>query len=836
MAWRDSRRNRMRLLLFISSIVIGIAALVAINSFGENLETDINKESNKLLGADLVVEGRYPMPDSLNAVLKPFEAEHTEAINFASMVLIPKNGGTRLVQIKGIEGAYPYYGTVETVPASAYTSFQDGQNALVEKTLMVQFGLVPGDEIKVGKVVFNIAGQLNTAPGRTGFAGSIAPVVFVPKRYIKETGLVQLGSRVEYQYYYKMQESVDLAQVVQDTLAKSIRAASLSFDTAEDRKQGFANAYKNLNNFLNLIGFIALLLGCIGVASAVHIYIKSKLPTVAVLRTLGTSGRQAFLIYLIQIAVMGLIGAILGALLGSVLQKLLPTVLGEFLPLENVSTAISTKAVLQGVVTGLAVAVLFALLPLLGIRKISPLQTLRASYEESTGASDPYRWLVIALIAFFIGGFAWFQTGEWKVAGVFIGVVAVSFLLLAAVARLIMWLVRRFFPVKWSYIWRQGLANLYRPNNQTLILMVSIGLGTALISTLFFTQDLLLGQVEFTGRNEQPNMILYDIQTDQKEAVAQLTKDSGLPLLQQVPIVTMRMNTIDGIDKMQNAADTTEARKRGWVFRREYRVTYRDTLIETEKVVDGEWHGDKPKDDKVYISISTNLAEDMKVEIGAKLVFNVQGAMVETEVSSIREVDFSRIQTNFFVVFPTGVLESAPQFHVVVTRTPDEASSGNFQRDLVSAFPNVSAIDLTQILKTVNTILDKISFVIKFMALFSVLTGILVLISSVVLSKYQRVKESVLLRTLGANRSQILRINAVEYFLLGALASLTGIFLSFGISWLIATYQFEIPFRPKIGPPFWVFLSITVLTVIIGLLNSRDVVSRPPLEVLRREV
>ena len=228
--------------------------------------------------------------------------------------------------------------------------------------------------------------------------------------------------------------------------------------------------------------------------------------------------------------------------------------------------------------------------------------------------------------------------------------------------------------------------------------------------------------------------------------------------------------------------------------------------------------------------------DDMKIDIGSKLLFNVQGAPVETIVSSIREVDFSRVQTNFFVVFPTGVLEQAPQFHVVVTRTPDEAISGAFQRDLISAFPNVSAIDLTQILKTVNTILDKISFVIKFMALFSVLTGLLVLISSVVLSKYQRVKESVLLRTLGANRNQILSINTVEYFLLGALASLTGIFLSFGISWLIAKYQFEIPFNPKFGPPFWVFLSITILTVIIGLLNSREVISKPPLEVLRREV
>jgi len=203
---------------------------------------------------------------------------------------------------------------------------------------------------------------------------------------------MQLGSRVEYQYYYKIKEEIDINQVVADTLAQTIRAASLSFDTADDRKRGF------------------LILGCIGVASAVHIYIKSKLSTVAVLRTLGASGRQAFLIYLMQIAVMGLLGAILGAVLGSLLQKLLPMVLGEFLPLENVSTDVSISAVLQGVITGVAVAVLFALLPLLGIRQISPLQALRASYESSTAVRDPLRWGVIALIALFIGGFAWFQT------------------------------------------------------------------------------------------------------------------------------------------------------------------------------------------------------------------------------------------------------------------------------------------------------------------------------------------------------------------------------------------------------------------------------------------
>ena len=228
--------------------------------------------------------------------------------------------------------------------------------------------------------------------------------------------------------------------------------------------------------------------------------------------------------------------------------------------------------------------------------------------------------------------------------------------------------------------------------------------------------------------------------------------------------------------------------------------------------------------------------DNLKADIGSKLVFDVQGAPIETYISDVRKIEFGQLQTNFFVVFPEGVLEKAPQFHVVVTRTPNDTISADFQRSLVKQFANVSIIDLTQILKTVDTILDKVSFVIQFMALFSILTGLLVLISSVVLSKYQRIKESVLLRTLGANRSHIIRINGFEYFMLGTLSTLTGIVLSFGISWLLAKFEFEIPFTPRFLPPFIVFLAITGLTILIGMFNSRDVIQKPPLEVLRKEV
>ena len=302
-------------------------------------------------------------------------------------------------------------------------------------------------------------------------------------------------------------------------------------------------------------------------------------------------------------------------------------------------------------------------------------------------------------------------------------------------------------------------------------------------------------------------MILFDIQTPQKDQVAQLAKVHDLPLIQQVPIVTMRLDNLEGITKPMRLIDSTSEVPR-WIYNREYRITYRDTLIDSETITDGVWHGDKPDDGKIYISVAENIADDMQAEIGTKVGFNVQGTIIETEVSSIREVDFNRVQTNFMVVFPTGVLEKAPQFHVVITRTENEDQSALFQRELVSTFPNVSVVDLTQILRTVDDVLGKVSFVIQFMALFSILTGLLVLLSSVIISKYQRIKESVLLRTIGASRKQILRINALEYFLLGGLAALTGILLSVAASWALAVFQFKIPYQPNFLPVLVAFVII----------------------------
>ncbi|MGK0323378.1 MAG: putative ABC transport system permease protein, partial [Psychroserpens sp.] len=307
-----------------------------------------------------------------------------------------------------------------------------------------------------------------------------------------------------------------------------------------------------------------------------------------------------------------------------------------------------------------------------------------------------------------------------------------------------------------------------------------------------------------------------------------------LPILDNIPIVTMRMHRIK--DQLVNKLRQDSVRQvRGWILNHEFRTTYRDVLTTSEDIVKGKWISQLEPNAPIVISLSENLATDAKVRIGDEIVFNVQGVLMETTVGSIRKVDWAQLQPNFTVLFPKGVLEQAPQFNVITTAVPDEKSSAALQRDLVFKFPNVSVIDLRQVYTVVEDILNKVSWIINFMAFFSIITGIIVLIGSVRTSKYQRIKESVLLRTLGAQNKQILKISALEYIFLGVLGSLVGILLALVGSLCLALLVFNEPFVPSLVP-FLVFLpGISLLVVLIGLSNIQSVLRSSPLEVLRRE-
>jgi putative ABC transport system permease protein len=834
MAWRDSRRNRSRLLLFVSSIILGIAALVAIYSLGDNLRSNIDDQAATLLGADLEVSGNKPLKGKDKNFIDSLGIKRSEERSFASMILFPKTGGNRLAQVKALEGEFPYYGELETIPEEAGKGFRTKKEALVDQTLMLQYEAKVGDSIKVGEVTFAIAGILKKAPGQTGFTSSVAPSVYIPMRFLGQTGLMQKGSRIAYRTYINFAKSTDVPALM-EKIKPRLEAASLDFKTVQSQKEDTGRSFQDLTRFLALVGFVALLLGCIGVASAIHIYIREKLNSIAILRCLGVRGSQAFLIYLIQIAGIGLIGSVLGAVLGTFIQQFLPYVIKDFLPFE-LTTGISWSAVGQGIGIGLIISILFALPPLVGIRKISPLNVLRGSLEPAKLERDPVTWGIYVLIVLFVFGFSMLQTKRWIEALTFTAGILAAFLILTAAANLLMWLVRKFFPTSWSYLWRQGLANLYRPNNQTIILIVAIGLGTNFICTLFFTQSILLERVQLSSSGNKPNIVLFDIQTSQKEGILQIAKKQGLKVNQMVPIVNMRLEEVNGRTATDALKDSTKGEALR-LFGREYRVTFRDSLTSSEKIVSGKWQGVyKNTSPPVPVSIEKGYAERNKIALGDTLVFNVQGSLMQTVVGSMRDVNWGEVQTNFLLVFPTGVLEEAPQFHVMMTHVPSPQVSAQFQQALVQNYPNVSIIDLALVLRVIDDLFEKIGFVIRFMAGFSILTGLIVLVSSVLISKYQRLQESVLLRTLGASRKQIFAITSLEYMFLGSLAAATGIVIALISSWALAKFSFETAFHPELLPVFLLFAFVSLLTVFIGLINSRGLLSKPPLEVLRQDV
>ncbi len=830
MAWRDGKASGKRLLLFMASIILGIAAVVSIQSFSQNLKENIGLQSKALMGADYLIDSNQPANARVQQLMDSLGGADAMEVKFASMAAFNKNGATKLVQVRGVEGDFPFYGALETEPADAATTYQERGGALVDATAMLQFNLKPGDSVKLGTLTFPIIGSLVTAPGSTGIGTSVAPPVMVPYRFMQPSGLLQKGSRLAYNYYFLDPDS-DL-EALDETVDPLLDEQNADMDTHTATSQRLGRRYDNVGRFLNLVAFIALLLGCVGIASSVHIYIKEKLKAVAILKCLGASRRQTFLIFLLQIAGMGLLGGLIGTLAGLLLQQSFPLLLQEFLPFD-VTISTSYAAIITGLLLGTIMSVLFALSPLINTWYVSPLAVLRV--QERTGEKS--RWAnfgVLAVVVLFVFLFAYWLLGNFKFALGFVTVVLVTFAILGGVAVGFMKLVKRLFPKSWTFTSRQSLLNLFRPNNQTAVLILAIGIGTFLISTLYFTKDFLLAKTSLESSNKSPNMILFDVQTEQKLAVANTITPKGMPVLDNIPIITMRLEKIKERSVNAIRLDTTTGINK-WILNHEFRVTYRDSLIGSEKLVSGNFGVKAGPDQPIPISLSDNVARDAQVVLGDTLLFNVQGMLMETVVGSIRQVDWGRMQLNFSIVFPTGVLEKAPQFHVLTTNAPSKKASASLQRELVQRFPNVSILDLRQVITLVEGILDKIAWVISFMAFFSMLTGIIVLIGAVRNSKYQRIRESVLLRTLGAKSHQILKITALEYLYLGLLGSGVGILLSLVSSQLLAYFVFDTSFVPSLVPFLVVLPGVTLLVLAIGMSNSSSVLKSPPLQVLRKE-
>ena len=839
LAWREGRAAYRRLSVFVSSIALGVGSLVAIHSFRADVQRSLGEQARALLGADVRISSNRAFPESFDAVLDSMAAQGRDVARtttLASMVLDTRSQGVRLFQVQAVEPGYPFYGEVTSTPNAAWGEIHDGPWAVADPAVFIQLGAAVGDTLLIGEARFVLRGEVTGLPTELGFQSAIGPRVYISLGQLPATGLLAFGSIVRYHANFRMPAREDQDEFWDGQL-ELLEANQLQFTTAGLRAQEMSSAVEDLSRYLGLMGLTALFLGGIGVASAINVYIREKVVTVAILRCLGALQRTLFTAYLLQAAALALIGSVLGVGLGMVVQRVLPFALSGLLP-AGVTTQVSWLALGAGIALGVWVAVMFALGPLLEVRGVSPLIALRHDFEppKRTDALRIGAFLLLALTLVVLTVLEAPSPEQGIAFALALGVVALS---LWATARVLILATRRFFPHGMSYPVRQGVSNLFRPRNQTVSVTLALGFGAFVIGTVGLVEVSLTQAFTLEAGAGRWNLLLFDVQPDQRELVESFVGSRSSVPLEVTPLVPSRLSEINGTPVEALLERPREERPSSWAMRREYRHTYRAELSASEVMVAGAWWDEPTVGDGdeaagvARISMEVDLAESLRVGLGDRVTWDFAGVPIESRITSLRSVDWARFETNFYVIFEPGTLEEAPQTAVILARIEGEQGRAELQRDLVLRFANVSVLDLSLLQQTIDTILERAKQGIRFLGVFSTVAGVFVLIGALATSRYQRMRESALLKTLGARRRVVLKILTVEYAMLGSLAAAAGLVLAICAGWMMTRMVFEVPFRLDLVRLGSVWLWITAVTVVVGLLGSRGMLSRPPLAVLR---
>jgi len=857
LAWRESRTARRRLLLYMSSISLGVAALVAIDSFSENVIRSVHEQSRALLGGDVMLTRNAPRTkavDSLIDSLSRHGAVTTTATNFLSMALVPRSGGTRLVQVHAVAPSYPFYGLITTDPSAAWSTLQTGHNVAVDPSLLISLDAHVGDSLSLGNARFLISGTLKSVPGDVGISAAVGPRVYIPERYVDETGLVVFGSRAEYETLFKLPATIS-AEIMPARFSRRLLAGTNgSVRAAGYNESRLAGAIDQLHDYLAIVGLVALLLGGIGVASGVHAFVMRKIDPVAILRCLGATSSQVLAIYTVQAAVMGFIGALVGVALGVGIQFLMPYGLKDFLPVD-VEVTLAPSAILLGLGIGVWVALLFALRPLVALRRVSPLQALRREPDaDALGRArrDPLRLLLSLAIGVSVLelGLSRANTVQRGLGFTFAIGAAIGILWLTAAG--LSWAARHALRPSWPFPIRQGIASLYRPGNQTRAVILALGFGVFLMGTLYQVQHNILRSLDLRLGEARANVVFFDVQESQRAGIDSIIHSSHDELIDETPIVAMRIAAVNGrptaeiiaeLEKQRatrgNAPSAARDSSRGrgarspWPLRREFRSTFRDTVTASEHLVSGKWFNLNRTDSTGEVSLDVSVAKELGVKLADTITWNVQGVLIPTVITSLREVKWQSFSPNFFAVFDPKSLASAPKQFAILVHAPTPTDVARLQRDVVAGFPTISSLDLTLVQKTVASVLGKVTMAVRFLALISLALGVPVLFSAVAATRRERLREGVLLKTLGATRRQIGRIMLAEYVLLGTLGALTGVVLSTAASWALVHSMFKLAFVPALAPALLVAVAMIALAVAIGLMTGRDVFAETPMAALR---
>ena len=840
MAGRELRASWRRLAFFFVCVAVGVGAIVALRSIIQSVGATMTAETRALTAADILIESERPWSEEALALIDAVlagepELAQTSSIETTTMAR-PADETKRVakvVELRGVQAAFPFYGEFVLRDDVPYRhALLAGGGALVRPELLTQLDLSVGDEMIIGERTFEIRGVILREPGGQLGAFSFGPRVLVDYDDLLASGLLVVGTRAEWQLLIRVPEAriEPLVEQLQEPLRDEF-VRTRSYRRTEDR---IASNMLRAENYLSLIGFVVVILGGIGVWSVTRVFVHQRIRSVAILKCLGATSRQVLAIYVVQVVALGLGGSVLGVALATGALAVVPASLADqaatVAGLSDLSYGLTASAVAQGVGVGVVVSLLFALGPLLEMRAIKPLALLRWGLVTT----HVWDWVQVAVVAALTTGLivlASWQAASWEVGFWVCGGFAVVAIVLHLVGQ---GLVRAIQPVGTGarFALRHAVLNLARPGNQTRVILLAVGLGSFFIIGIQAVQANLLSAFELEIRDDTPDMFLIDIQQDQVDGVSALLAErvgrapSLLPVLRaRVTGVTGRRTTLEGVQAV---------RRRG--VRREYTVTYRDHLEENERVVAGTFW-EPSASDQAEVSVEERVRERLDLEIGDTLRFDILGREILARVSSVRTVDWDDSRSGgFMFLFRPGVIEQAPHSYIAFMQGPPETNArARLQRDLVAGFPNVSVIDGLEVIATVRRILDHVTLAISVVGGIALLSGVLILVGSVAMTKFQRLYETAIFKTLGATTRMIVLMLVFEYGTLGTLAGLVGSAGALALTWGLTRFVMEINWDP--APLVNVVgLVLTALVVgVVGVAASLDVLRKKPLSTLRAE-
>jgi putative ABC transport system permease protein len=833
MAWRELRHGVAGFQIFLACLILGVAAVAAVNSVSEAFLSGLSVKGRELLGGDL--EFRLTQREASAAELAWMKRQGQVSMTseMRGMIKLTAAGERTLVELKSVDSAYPLYGAVETKdPAANWKSLlepQDGHmGVLVEENLLAKLNAKIGDIASIGEAQFALRGVLKTEPDRVAGGFALGPRVLISGEGLRATKLIQPGSLISFNYRIALpgtERNPAALKSVIDNANKAFPQAGWQPRDRWNAAPGVRRFIAQVTAFLTLVGLTALVVGGVGVGNAVRGYVDRRRADIATLKCLGATGGFIVTMFLCEVLALALLGTFIGLALGAAGPFLLEYAMGEAMPIPS-DFSIYPYALAQAGAFGMTVALLFGLWPLARAREVSPAGLFRDVVSpERRWPRIPYLIAIGCIAAAMLALALWTASNTWLALG-FAAAAIASFLVLRGSAFLLMRLAKA-ARVR-SPVWRLALSNLHRPGAATPAVMLSLGLGLTLIATIALIDRNLRRSISEDLPGQAPSFFFVDVQSDQTVAFdAMIESFKSASDYRRSPMLRGRITRIKGVP----AADAKVDPDVRWALNGDRGISYGDPPGAKAQLIEGAWWSNDGEG-VPRVSFDHNWARGMGLKIGDKVTINVAGRDIDLTIANVRRIDYSNARMNFSLIVSPGVVEAAPHMHLATVRT-SIAEEEAVDRAVAEKFPNVSVIRVREAIGAANDLLSQLADAIRAASLITLVTGVLVLAGAIAAGQRQRLYDAVILKVLGASRAKVLKVFVLEFALIGLAAALIACLASGLAAWAVVTQVMEAKFQMDLTVLVLVVFSGVALTLVLGMAGTWEALGAKPAHHLR---